>query len=60
MVEPDASIDRQAILRLRRHIRFQDGRPYTACCSKVGPTLQAQVSWKREWGRLRLLDAHIC
>ncbi len=60
MAEPGAAIDRQAILALRRQVRFQDGRPYDARCSKVAAALQAQFGWKREWGRLRLLDARVC
>ncbi len=60
MVEPGAAIDRQAILALRRQVRFQDGRPYDGRCSKVAAALEAQFGWKREWGRLRLLDARVC
>ena len=60
MAEPGPAIDRQAILTLRRQIRFQDGRPYDGRCSKVAAALQAQFGWKREWGRLRLLDARVC
>ena len=51
---------RNAILALRRRIRFEDGRPYDARCSKVAAALQAQFGWKRRWGRLRLLDARVC
>src|SRR5262249_24902019 len=51
---------RNAVLALRRQIRLEDGRPYGACCSKVAAKLQAQFGWKREWGRLRLLDARVC
>ncbi len=60
MAEPERDIERQAILTLRRQVRFQDGRPYDARCSKVATALQAQFGWKREWGRLRLLDARVC
>jgi hypothetical protein len=60
MVEPGAAIDRQAILALRRQVRFQDGRSYDGRCSKVAAALEAQFGWKREWGRLRLLDARVC
>jgi len=60
MVEPGTTIDRQAILALRRQVRFQDGRPYDGRCSNVAAALQAQFGWKREWGRLRLLDARVC
>jgi hypothetical protein len=60
MTELSATIDRQAILTLRRQVRFQDGRPYDARCSKVAAALQAQFGWKRQWGRLRLLDARVC
>jgi hypothetical protein len=51
---------RNAILALRRQIRFEDGRPYDARCSKVAAALQTQFGWKREWGRLRLLDGRVC
>ncbi len=60
MTEPGAAIDRQAILTLRKQVRFQIGRPYDACCSKVAAALAEQFGWKREWGRLRLLDARVC
>jgi hypothetical protein len=58
--EPGAAIDRPAILTLRRQVRFQAGRPYDARCSKVATALEAQFGWKREWGRLRLLDTRVC
>ena len=45
---------------LRKQVRFQSGRPYDACCSKVAAALEAQFGWKRAWGRLRLLDARVC
>lgn len=51
---------RNAILALRQQIRFEDGRPYDARCSKVAAALQAQFGWKRAWGRLRLLDTRVC
>ena len=60
MTESGAAIDRQAILTLRRQVRFQDGRPYDARCSKVAAALEAQFGWKREWGRLCLLDSRVC
>jgi len=60
MSELDSPIERNAILTLRRQIRFQDGRPYDARCSHVATALQAQFGWKREWGRLRLLDSRVC
>src|SRR5438128_8592410 len=60
MADPGAAIDRKAILTLRQRVRFQDGRPYDARCSKVAAALEAQFGWKREWGRLRLLDARVC
>jgi hypothetical protein len=60
MTEPGAAIDRQAILTLRRRVRFQDGRPYDARCSKVAAALEAVFGWKRGWGRLRLLDTRVC
>ena len=60
MTESGAAIDRQAILTLRKQVRFQDGRPYDARCSKVAAALEAQFGWKREWGRLRLLDSRVC
>ncbi len=60
MVEPGAAIDRNAILALRWRVRFQDGRPYDARCSKVAAALEAQFGWKRRFGRLRLLDARVC
>jgi hypothetical protein len=58
MAEPGAAIDRKAILTLRRRVRFQDGRPYDAHCSKVAAALEAQFGWKRRFGRL--LDARVC
>ena len=60
MAEPGAAIDRKAILTLRRRVRFQDGRPYDARCSKVAAALEAQFVWPRRWGHLRLLDARVC
>ena len=48
MAEPGAAIDRQAILTLRKQVRFQDGRSYDARCSKVAAALEAQFGWKRE------------
>ena len=54
MAEIGAAIDRQAILTLRRQVRFQDGRPYDARCSKVAAVLEAR------FGRLRLLDTRVC
>jgi hypothetical protein len=45
MTEPGSAIDRQAILTLRRQVRFQDGRPYDARCSKVAAALEAQFGW---------------
>ncbi len=60
MTELNVPIDRRAILALRREVRFQDGRPYDARCSKVAEALQTQFGWKREWGRLRLLDSRVC
>src|SRR5260370_16809037 len=60
MPEPGAVIDRKAILTLRQWVRFQDGRPYDARCSKVAAALKAQFGWKRRSGRLRLLDARVC
>lgn len=51
---------RNEILALRQRIRFEDGRPYDARCSRVAAALQAQFGWKRVWGRLRLLDSHVC
>ncbi len=59
MAEPSTAIDRKAILTLRRRVRFQDGRPYDARCSKVAAALEAQFGWPRRWGRLRLLDARV-
>ena len=59
MTEPGAAIDRQAILTLRRQVRFQDGRPYDARCLKVAAALAALFGWKRERGRLRLLDSRV-
>jgi hypothetical protein len=49
---------RNTIFTLRRQVRFQSGRPYDACCSKVA--LEAQFGWKRQWGRLHLLDTRVC
>lgn len=60
MTELHTPLDRQAILALRREIRFQDGRPYDARCSKVAEALHTRFGWKREWGRLRLLDSRVC
>src|SRR6266849_5620619 len=60
MAEPGAAIDRKAILTLRQQVRFQDGRPYDARCSKVAAALEAQFGWPRKFGRLRLLDARVC
>jgi len=60
MAEPGADIDRKAILTLRQRVRFQDGRPYDARCSKVAAALEAQFGWPRQWGRLRLLDSRVC
>src|SRR3989441_812621 len=60
MADPGAAIDRKAILTLRQRVRFQDGRPYDARCSKVAAALEAQFGWKRRFGRLRLLDARVC
>jgi hypothetical protein len=60
MAEPSTAIDRKAILTLRRQVRFQDGRPYDARCSKVAAAIEAQFGWKRQFGRLRLLDARVC
>lgn len=60
MAKLDAAIDRKAILTLRRRVRFQDGRPYDARCSKVAATLEAQFGWPRRWGHLHLLDARVC
>ncbi len=60
MVETGTAIDRKAILTLRQRVRFQDGRPYDARCSKVAAALEAVFGWKREWGRLRLLDSRVC
>ncbi len=48
MTEWFAPIDRQAILALRRAVRFQDGRPYDVGCSLVAQALHAQFGWKRE------------
>jgi hypothetical protein len=59
MAEPSTAIDRKAILTLRRRVRFQDGRPYDALCSKVAAALEAQFGWPRRFGRLRLLDARV-
>ena len=60
MTEPGAAIDRQTILTLRRQVRFQGGRPYDARCSKAAAAIEEQFGWKREWGRLRLLDSRVC
>src|SRR5437588_12984043 len=60
MTELGAAIDRKAILALRRRVRFQDGRPYNARCSKVAAALEAQFGWPRRWGRLRLLTGRVC
>ena len=60
MAEPSTAIDKKAILTLRRRVRFQDGRPYDARCSKVAAALEAQFGWPRRWGHLRLLDARVC
>src|SRR5712692_10465561 len=60
MAEPGAVIDRKAILTLRQRVRFQDGRPYDARCSKVAAALEAQFGWPRMFGRLRLLDSRVC
>ena len=60
MAEPGAAINREAILTLRRRVRFQDGRPYDARCGRVAAALEAQFGWTRQWGRLRLLDARVC
>src|SRR5712691_2643981 len=62
-MDPDPASDQQVrntILALRQRIRFEDGRPYDARCSKVAAALQTEFGWKREWGRLRLLDARVC
>jgi hypothetical protein len=47
MAESDAAINRNAILTLRRRVRFQDGRPYDARCSKVAAALEAEFGWPR-------------
>ncbi len=60
MTELSAAIDRQAILTLRRQVRFQDSRPYDARCSNMAAALEAQFGWKRKCGRLRLLDTRVC
>ena len=60
MAASERAIEREAILMLRKQVRFQSGRPYDACCSKVAAALEAQFGWKREWGRLRLLDERVC
>ena len=60
MAEPGAAINREAILTLRRRVRFQDGRPYDARCGRVAAALEAQFGWTRQWGRLRLLGARVC
>lgn len=60
MAASERAIERTAISALRRQVRFQSGRPYDACCSKVAAALEEQFGWKREWGRLRLLDARVC
>ncbi len=36
-----AAIDRNAILMLRRRVRFQEGRPYDARCRPVAVALEA-------------------
>src|SRR6266849_837837 len=59
MAEPGAAIDRNAILTLRRRVRFQDGRPYDARCRPVA-ALEAKFGWPLRWGRLRLLDSRVC
>jgi hypothetical protein len=60
VAEPGAAIDRKAILTLRQRVRFQEGHPYDARCSKVAAALEAQFGWPRKFGRLRLLDARVC
>lgn len=60
MTDLSVTIDRKAILTLRRQVRFQDSRPYDARCSKVATALEAQFRWKRRWERLRLLDTRVC
>ncbi len=60
MSDLGAAIDWKAILTLRQRVRFQDGRPYDARCSKVAAALEAQFGWPRKFGRLRLLDARVC
>ncbi len=60
MSDLGAAIDRKAILTLRQRVRFQDGRPYDARCSKVAAALEAQFGWPRKFGRLRLLDTRVC
>src|SRR6266487_6163114 len=60
MAAHDGTIETNAILALRQRVRFQDGRPYDARCSKVAAALEAQFGWKRVWGRLRLLNARVC
>lgn len=60
MTDLDSHIDRNAILRVRKQVRFQDGRSYDARCSTVAAKLQALFGWKRRWGRLRLLDSRVC
>ena len=59
MAKPGAAINREAILMLRRRVRFQDGRPCDARCGSVAAALEAQFGWKRRFGRLRLLDARV-
>ena len=51
---------KDAILALRRRIRFEDGRPYDARCSRVAAALESEFGWKRECGRLRLLNGYVC
>jgi len=60
MTEMAEVIDRKAILTLRRQVRFQDGRPDDARCSKVAAALEAQFGWPRKSGRLRLLIGRVC
>jgi hypothetical protein len=60
VTELSAAIDRQAILALRRQVRFRDGRPYDARCSRVAAALEAQFGWPRRFGRLRLVDSRVC
>src|SRR5260221_2392876 len=60
MLETGTASDRKAIWTLRQRVRFQDGRPYDARCSRVAAALEGVFGWKREWGRLRLLDSRVC